>query len=283
MKTLLLAATALAILGGAASAQTSNSGSNSNARAINSSGSQSSSVSNPRVNVIGNPIGNGASSSNSGAKASASTRSASLARAVGNTTTVNVSTGAVSGTNGGSSSGAASDPPAASGTSGANSGGDPTINYSGSYTVRNVPEVIPPSVVGGNACAVGASGGMAVAGFGIAAGGTWADRACERRQQAALLFNMGEQKVALELMCQDEHVREAMKTSGKPCSADVVAQAPAAVTPAAQAAPVKLAAATPAQAPEVAKAPAAPKPEWCSRAAPSTEASKAFVEQACGK
>ncbi len=96
--------------------------------------------------------------------------------------------------------------------------------------MRNTPEVIPPSVVGGNACAVGASGGMSVAGFGIAAGGTWADRACERRQQAALLFNMGESKVALELMCQDDHVRDAMKLSGKPCSADIpVAQAPAAV------------------------------------------------------
>lgn len=103
--------------------------------------------------------------------------------------------------------------------------------------------MIPPSVVGGNACAVGASGGMSVAGFGIAAGSTWADRACERRQQAALLFNMGESKVALELMCQDDHVRDAMKLSGKPCSADIpVAQAPAVVAvPVAQAAPAQAA------------------------------------------
>jgi len=82
-----------------------------------------------------------------------------------------------------------------------------------------------------------------VAGFGIAAGSTWADRACERRQQAALLFNMGESKVALELMCQDDHVRDAMKLSGKPCSADIpVAQAPAVVAvPVAQAAPAQAA------------------------------------------
>ncbi len=117
------------------------------------------------------------------------------------------------------------------------------ISYGGGYTVRNTPAVIPPSVVGGNACAVGASGGMSVAGFGIAAGSTWADRACERRQQAALLFNMGESKVALELMCQDDHVRDAMKLSGKPCSADIpVAQAPAVVAvPVAQAAPAQAA------------------------------------------
>ena len=116
-------------------------------------------------------------------------------------------------------------------------GGDPAatgrteqyIGYGGSYTVRNTPEVIPPGIVGGNACAVGASGGLSMAGFGIAGGATWADKACERRQQAALLFNMGEQKIAVELMCQDDNVRSAMRLGGKPCSTDVAAaQAPAA-------------------------------------------------------
>lgn len=148
--------------------------------------------------------------------------------------------------------------------------------------MRNTPEVIAPSVVGGNACAVGASGGLSLPGFGLALGATWADRACERRQQAALLFNMGEQKVALELMCQDDNIRSAMKVSGKPCVADVaMAQAPGpASLPMAQAAPpvVKVAAAGP-----VLMAAAEPKPEWCARAAPATEASKAYVAQVCGK
>jgi hypothetical protein len=111
-----------------------------------------------------------------------------------------------------------------------------------------------------------------VAGFGIAGGATWADRACERRQQAALLFNMGEQKVALELMCQDDYVRTAMKVGGKPCSADTAAaQAPIAVMPA-----------TVAQTAAATIVPAAPRPEWCARARPTTEASKAYVAQECG-
>jgi hypothetical protein len=190
---------------------------------------------------------------------------------VGNTTVVNVSgyeggTADPSGTTGTGSGG---------GGSGSGSG-DPTINYSGSYTVRNTPEVIPPSVVGGNACAVGASGGMSMAGFGIAAGATWADKACERRQQAALLFNMGEQKVALELMCQDEHVRDAMRASGKPCSLDIAAAQPAPV-----AAPV--AQAEPAARPAAEQMAMASKPDWCARASPSTDASKAYVAQLCGK
>lgn len=289
MKHFLLAATALAMLSGTAYAQTSQSNSGSNATVNTASGSQSKSVSNPKVNVIGNPIGNGASSSNSGAKATSNTRSASRAAAVGNTTNVTVS-GYAGVDNSGNSSSTRSGGTGSSGDRSTGSTGDSStgttgggsLNYGGSYTIRNTPEVIPPSVVGGNPCAVGASGGVALPGFGLALGGTWADKACERRQQAALMFNMGETKVAYELMCQDEHVHQAMVSSGKPCTADVqpapVAQAPAGAmtvaTVPALAAPVLLAAA---------HAPVAAIPEWCARAVPTTEASKAYVAQVCGK
>jgi hypothetical protein len=221
MRRLLIAATALAMLGGVAHAQ--NAGSNSSSTATNTSGSQSTSVSNPTVNVIGNPIGNGASSSTSGAKSSSGSRSNSRSTAVGNVTNVYTGSGGYgSGVTGGGST-AAGDPAtttAATTTAGTGTAGDPTtnLNYSGSYTVRNTPEVIPPNVMGGNPCAVGASGGISAPGFGLAMGATWADRACERRQQAALLFNMGEQKVALELMCQDDNVRAAMKIAARPCA-----------------------------------------------------------------
>ncbi len=145
MKLLLCAATALTMLGGVAYAQSnSNSGSNSNATVNTASGSQSTSVSNPRVNVIGNPIGNGASSSNSGARAVSNTRSAARSAAVGNNTTVNVEGYTGTGGSGGD--------PAATGRT------EQYIGYGGSYTVRNTPEVIPPGIVGGNACAIGASG-----------------------------------------------------------------------------------------------------------------------------
>lgn len=280
MRALLLAATALALLGGSAYAQTSNSGSNSTTTVNTSSGSQSSSVSNPRVNVIGNPIGNGASSSTSGAKSTSSSRSNSRSAAVGNVT--NVYAGYT---------GTTTDP-SSSTTGTAGTGGDPTVNmnYSGSYTVRNTPEVIPPNVMGGNPCAVGASGGLSMPGFGLAMGATWADRACERRQQAALLFNMGEQKVALELMCQDDNIRSAMRVAARPCTADTpapVSQAPAATAPVAQAAApavIAVAASAPAKPVVIASAmPAAPKPEWCARAKPDTEASRAYVAQACGR
>jgi len=281
MRALLLAATALALLGGSAYAQTSNSGSNSTTTVNTSSGSQSASVSNPRVNVIGNPIGNGASSSTSGAKSTSSSRSNSRSAAVGNVT--NVYSGYTGGT---------TDPTGGGSTTTAGTSSDPTVNmnYSGSYTVRNTPEVIPPNVMGGNPCAVGASGGLSMPGFGLAMGATWADRACERRQQAALLFNMGEQKVALELMCQDDNIRSAMRIAARPCTADTpapVSHAQAATAPVAEAAApavIAVAESAPAKPVVIASAmPAAPKPEWCARAKPDTEASRTYVAQACGR
>jgi hypothetical protein len=193
-------------------------------------------------------------------------------------TNVYTGSGGIIDTSGGSST------TGSAGTAGTGTGSDPTVNmnYSGGYTVRNTPEVIPPAVMGGNPCAVGASGGMSLPGFGLAMGATWADRSCERRQQAALLFNMGEQKVALELMCQDDHIRSAMRIAARPCAADTPPPAPVAQVAAPAAIPVT--APAPAKAVIIASAmPIAPKPEWCARAKPDTEASSAYVAQVCGR
>jgi hypothetical protein len=118
---------------------------------------------------------------------------------------------------------AAGDP---SGTAGDPSG-DPTstqnFNYSGGYTLRNVPEIVAPNISGGNPCLVGASGGLAVAGFGMTLGGGWEDKGCERRNSAALLNNIGQQAVAVALMCQDASVALAFATAGKPCPGTPVA------------------------------------------------------------
>jgi hypothetical protein len=288
MKRLLLAVTALVLLSGGAYAQTSTSNSGSTATVNTTSGSQSSAQSNPRVNVIGNPIGNGASSSYSGAKSTSGSLSNSRSGAVGNVTNVYTGTSGTSGGGDGSTTGTGTTPGGSGSTTGtgttgtgttagSSGGSDPntTINYSGSYTVRNTPEVIPPNVMGGNPCAVGASGGISTPGFGLAMGATWADRACERRQQAALLFNMGEQKVALELMCQDDNIRAAMKVAARPCTADIPAQPP--VT---SAAPVMATTvATPAQ-PQVLRMAAKPaRPEWCYTASAAEQRRHAVCDE----
>ncbi|MDR3536093.1 MAG: hypothetical protein P4L71_06300 [Acetobacteraceae bacterium] len=173
------------------------------------------------------------------------------------------------------------------------------MNYSGSYTVRNTPEVIAPNVVGGNPCAVGASGGLALPGFGFSAGTTWADKACELRQKVALMFNMGEQAIAREMLCQDdEGVRAAMQRLGKPCGVDMravsetrtpqvaQAQAPAPPQPAPPVsipASMQVAAAAAPAAKVVQVAATEPRPEWCGRASPATEASRDYFQRVCGR
>ncbi len=114
------------------------------------------------------------------------------------------------------------DPSGGTGTgTGTDPAGDPSVNnnvtYGGAYTVHNTPDVIPPSWGGQNVCAVGASGGVGVAGFGISLGGMWSDSGCERRNSAVVLYQMGEHKAAVALMCQDRHVAEAMQAAGEPC------------------------------------------------------------------
>ena len=180
--------------------------------------------------------------------------------------------------------------PATGSSSSTTSDSEQYIGYGGGYTVHNTPDVIPPNVAGGNACAVGASGGIAVAGLGLAGGATWADRACERRQQAALMYNMGEPKVAFELMCQDDNVRAAMKAAGKPCSVDVVTpaanatSAPVAAMPMQPAAmPAIVIAAAPA--PANAAAPThtgAVRPAWCAQAKSDDEQSRSYIAKVCG-
>ncbi len=234
-----------------------NAGSVSNAQVTNSSNSGSSS------SIYGNPIGNGASSSLSGAQASSGSRSASTSQSGIST----ANTGASSARTGSSS--AAVTINTGTGTAGdpsSSGNGDPTINYTGGYTVRNVPDVVAPSIVGGNPCAVGVSGGVAVAGFGISGGGTWADRACERRQEAALLYNIGMHDASIALLCQDDHVRDAMWSVGQACGRRVAVAYPPA-PPVAQASATvarPMVAAVPAVrvAPVAAPVRLAP-PDWC--------------------
>lgn len=108
-----------------------------------------------------------------------------------------------------------------------------TENVGGTTTIRNVPEIVAPNISGGNPCLVGVSGGGAGPGIGITLGFGYSDKGCDRRNNAALLSNMGLKDTAAELMCDDDHVREAMLRSGHPCQADrVMAQPVAQVDPA---------------------------------------------------
>lgn len=154
-------------------------------------------------------------------------------------------------------------------------GTNSTQTINGTQTIKNTPEVIAPSIVGGNPCSVGVSGGIGLPGFGITGGGTWADKGCERRQVAALLWNIEQHTAALEVLCKDGDVRDAMKIVGTPCAADrqiavasVPAPAPAVIT-------------------TVLPPVAAPQtlhklPDWCSNVSKNEWKNRPDIRAACG-
>ena len=286
MRSLLSTAATLTMLCGAAFAQTSTSGSTSGANVNTSSGSRSNSISSPSVNVYGNPIGNGASSSNSSAtgRSNSNSRSGSAASSgqssstsgvtVNNKTTTSTSTG----TDPATSSAAA--------TNGANGTAVAGTNFTSTQTLRNTPEIIAPSIVGGDPCTVGASGGVTLPGFEIVTGGSWEGKACERRQLAALLFNMGHgpsgakgdtlQEAAVEVLCVEAGVREALKRIGQPCVIDRGVGSPT-PSPTSFAAP-KIAVAIATPSPSEGAVPKQ-RPDWCNTAS----AQERRAHKVCGE
>lgn len=99
------------------------------------------------------------------------------------------------------------------------------LEYSGSYSVRNVPDAMAPMISGGtNPCVVGLSAAGSVVGFGAAMGGTWNDESCERRNLAIILMNAGQSfedpalaRAGIEVLCQHDDVATALAAVGRPC------------------------------------------------------------------
>lgn len=174
----------------------------------------------------------------------------------------------------------AGDPPAA--TDPASQLGSPNLplteNIGGTQTIRNVPEIVAPNISGGNPCLVGVSGGGAGPGIGITLGFGYSDKGCDRRNNAALLSNIGMKDAAVALMCQDDSVRRALAESGHPCAEDrpVAAVAPAS-TAAVDPAVIRREQQIPAPAPAPTTIVMAPttasagsiKPAWCDTTGPS--------------
>jgi hypothetical protein len=81
---------------------------------------------------------------------------------------------------------------------------DANIVFEGSKQtdkLETTPNVTPPSLVGGNPCAIGASLGGSIVGFGISGAVMKEGDRCELRQSVALLANMGFVGQALVMFC----------------------------------------------------------------------------------
>lgn len=116
-------------------------------------------------------------------------------------------------------------------------------------TIRNTPDVYAPALAAGtNPCTHSASGGGAVAGFGLSFGGSWSGENCEVRNAAALTHAMGQPELAQEILCDIATVRQARQRLGRPCVADQVPMQSVSIRP---------------TAPVMAPAPVATIPDWC--------------------
>jgi hypothetical protein len=85
-----------------------------------------------------------------------------------------------------------------------------------------------PLVAADDTCMGSSSAGGQGVGFGLSLGTTWHDEDCVRRKDARELHNMGQKKAALALLCQSDHVAEAMAAAGTACPGRVESLAPAA-------------------------------------------------------
>ncbi|MBF8177336.1 MAG: histidine kinase [Burkholderiaceae bacterium] len=183
----------------------------------------------------GSPHGHGGSGSGSGGSAVPTSNSSSSATggaggaggaatggsatggsASGGASNVNVSVNTGSG-GGASPAAAALGDVGAPGSSANNT--KATVDYGGSYTVKNVPGVLAPSLTTtlSDTCMGSVSLGVSAVGFGLTGGITMVDEACVRRLDSREFRAMGMNDVALALLCQSEANRKAIEATGRSC------------------------------------------------------------------
>ena len=172
------------------------------------------------------------------------------------------------------------------------SSGSNTVTYKGG--VENVPSVYGALSVA--PCTTAAQIGGAFLGGGFTASLGSESEGCSRRANAAAFHAMGRDDVAMALLAQDPNVARALRDVEQAKLAAAQAQqaqqarfAPVMVAPAepenVTVRPVGQPMGQPRLQQVRAQVPAAtaPRPDWCLRAAPTTQAGRDYVRQVCGQ
>ncbi|MET3496647.1 hypothetical protein [Variovorax boronicumulans] len=99
-----------------------------------------------------------------------------------------------------------------------------TVDYQGSYTVKNVPSVNGPNLTTSNDTCMGSSSASANgAGVGISFGTTWTDEHCKRLKMSRELWNKGMKAASLAMDCMDAAAMAAMEMTGTKCPQSMTA------------------------------------------------------------
>jgi hypothetical protein len=94
---------------------------------------------------------------------------------------------------------------------------DNNVHYSGSETINNVPDQATIIESPTAPCMVPIGATISVAGFGGGAVGAYTSKTCEALERIRMTWNMNQQDVADQMMCQFDDYRNARAIIGKPC------------------------------------------------------------------
>jgi hypothetical protein len=95
------------------------------------------------------------------------------------------------------------------------------VHYSGTQTINDVPAQASLIETPTAPCMVPIGGTISLAGFGGGAEGAYTSQTCETLERVRMTWNMNQQDVAYQMMCQFADYRAARATVGKPCPATV--------------------------------------------------------------
>jgi len=99
-----------------------------------------------------------------------------------------------------------------------------TVDYRGSYTVKNVPSVNGPNLTTSNDTCMGSTSASANGpGVGISFGTTWTDEHCKRLKMSRELWNKGMKAASLAMDCMDSAAMAALEMTGTKCPQSMTA------------------------------------------------------------
>ena len=100
-----------------------------------------------------------------------------------------------------------------------------TVDYRGSYTVKNVPSVNGPNLTTSNDTCMGSTSASANGpGVGISFGTTWTDEHCKRLKMSRELWNKGMKAASLAMDCMDSAALAALEMTGTKCPQSMTAE-----------------------------------------------------------
>ena len=92
------------------------------------------------------------------------------------------------------------------------------VEYSGDYTIKNVPSVNGPPLTTSNDTCMGSTSGSANGpGFGIGFGTTWTDEHCKDLKTSRELWNKGMKAASLAVDCMNPRAKAALEMTGTKC------------------------------------------------------------------